>query len=187
MMEAGKALLPSHRAPPQSTARRSQCLQSVDRPEHLHPSGAGLRNQPLYRTQWHLDPGKQLVVERFCHDGATTLPDDAQWRAALAAIGSKEFSAEMWPCSEADNAEWHCSDITQGEARHRKLRDRREREEFGVGGIEVATSRAAAKAEARPPQQHDVGGDRLAVQDRWWLSPPRRKFQNARASYSYVL
>ena len=23
-------------------------------------------------------------------------------------------------------------------------------------------------------------------EDRWWLSPPRRKFQNARASYSYV-
>ena len=42
------------------------------------------------------------------------MPDDAQWRAALAAIGSKQFSAEMWPCSEADNAEWHCSDIMQG-------------------------------------------------------------------------
>ena len=40
----------------------------------------------LYRTQRHLDPGKQLVVERFRH----ALPDDAQWRAALAALGSKQ-------------------------------------------------------------------------------------------------
>ena len=84
---------------------------SVARPEHLHLGGARLRNQLLYRTQRHLDPGKQLVVERFRH----ALPDDAQWRAALAAIGSKQFSEEMWPCSEADNAEWQCSDITQSQ------------------------------------------------------------------------
>ena len=28
---------------------------------------------------------------------------------------SKQFSEETWPCSEADNAEWQCSDITQSQ------------------------------------------------------------------------
>ena len=58
--------------------------------------------------------GTMTLTINSWHNGSATLPDDAQWRAALAAIGSEQFSEEMWPCSEAANAEWHCSDITQG-------------------------------------------------------------------------
>ena len=45
-------------------------------------------------------------------NGSATLPHDSHWRAALAAIGSQQFSEEMWPCSEAEDAAWDCSDIT---------------------------------------------------------------------------
>ena len=59
--------------------------------------------------------GTWTLANNSWWNGSATLPDDAQWRAALAAIGSKQFSEEMWPCSEADNAEWQCSDITQSQ------------------------------------------------------------------------
>eukprot|EP01079_Euglenida_sp_SAG-EU17-18_P005371 gene5371-5394_t len=67
-------------------------------------------------TAWGSGPtsldGTWSLVNNSAWNGSATTPSDADWRAALAAIGPEHFSEEMWPCDAADDAAWNCSAVT---------------------------------------------------------------------------
>ena len=57
--------------------------------------------------------GTWTLVNNSGWNGTVSTPTARQWRAALAAIGTRRYSEQMWPCDAADNARWNCSNVAK--------------------------------------------------------------------------